>query len=98
VSRVKLSGFFVGLLCFLWPFQRGQHVPYTPPDIYIIGFNAAGFLIGCERLFVTSKPIKKPALRHVIVSIPGAMPGLEANGSLVTTQVASGLGRGLPVE
>src|SRR5260370_18025454 len=79
--RVKLPGFLVGLLCFLWPFQRGQHVPYITPDTCIIGFKAAGFLIGGERFLVTSKPLKKPALRHVVVSIPRTMLGLEANGS-----------------
>src|SRR5437763_10429288 len=75
--RVKLPGFFVGWLCFLWPCQRGQHVPYATPDPCIIGFKAAGFLVGGERLFVTSKPLKKPALIHVVESIPGT----EANGS-----------------
>src|SRR6266478_4953652 len=79
--RVKLPGFFVGLLCFLWPFQRGQHVPYITPDTCVIGFKAAGFLIGGESLLVASQSLKKPALRHVVVSIPGTMLGLEANGS-----------------
>src|SRR5205809_4951339 len=83
VSSSAALFFRMDILCSQ---HSGQHVPYATPDTCIIGFKAVGFLIGGERLFVTSKVLEYNALRHVGGSILGTMLGIEANGPFIGSQ------------